>query len=106
MKLIIALIFQQELEDLQEAVDRAQESLEEKVRNFDQARDYELDIIELEKDNLQERIRQDRFVIFRLCFSPLKYYDKVEIFLTIKSKICLSFTVQYIRTYFLINKFK
>ncbi|XP_060590236.1 kinesin-like protein KIF16B [Ruditapes philippinarum] len=49
-----------ELEELQEAVDRAQEILEDKVRNFDQARDYELDIIELEKDNLQERVRQDR----------------------------------------------
>ncbi|XP_045187061.2 kinesin-like protein KIF16B isoform X2 [Mercenaria mercenaria] len=49
-----------ELEDLQAAVDRAQEALEEKVRGFDQARDYELDIIELEKDNLQERVRQDR----------------------------------------------
>ncbi|KAL4238780.1 Kinesin-like protein kif16b [Mactra antiquata] len=49
-----------ELEDLQRAVDKANEVLEEKVRQFDLARDYELDIIELEKDNLQERVRQDR----------------------------------------------
>ena len=36
------------------------EELDEKVRQFDQARDSELDNIEFEKDSLQERQRQDR----------------------------------------------
>ena len=51
-----------ELEMLQAEVDKVTEELDDKVRQFDQARDYELDIIELEKDNLQDRVRQDRWV--------------------------------------------
>ena len=54
------LIFIQELEELQANVDKAAEELEEKIRQYDQARDYELDTIEYEKDSLQERQRQDR----------------------------------------------
>ena len=50
----------QELEGLQASVDKAAEELEEKVRKFDQQRDYELDTIEFEKDSLHERQRQDR----------------------------------------------
>ena len=50
----------QELAELQAAVERANEQLEQKVRHFDHARDTELDIIEMEKDSLQERIRQDK----------------------------------------------
>ncbi|XP_052767507.1 kinesin-like protein KIF16B isoform X2 [Mya arenaria] len=49
-----------ELTELQAAVDRANEQLEEKVCHFDLARDNELDFIELEKDSLQERVRQDK----------------------------------------------
>ena len=52
--------FFQELEELQASVDKATEELDEKVRQFDQARDSELDNIEFEKDSLQERQRQDR----------------------------------------------
>ena len=50
----------QELEELQANVDKAAEELDEKIRQFDQARDYELDTIEFEKESLQERQRQDR----------------------------------------------
>ena len=53
-------IFIQELEELQANVDKAAEELDEKIRQYDQARDYELDTIEFEKDSLQERQRQDR----------------------------------------------